>query len=127
MNKTFTKAVPNEIYIDDFSENKTAEYEYNGPETLLIETYGAGGNLIIVDERRPLAENSDVRYVELDANERPDVAYFLLSRSELDEHTFEELINDYDGSTYLSVTNPRMQDYYSLWYDPTLPDPWIFL
>jgi len=126
MNKTFTIAVPNEIYINDFSENKTAEYEYDGPETLLIETYGFGGNLTIVDERRPLAEASDVRYVELDANERPDVAYYLVSRAELIEHTFEEVTNDYDGSTYLLMTNPRIQDYYSLWYDPTASDPWIF-
>jgi hypothetical protein len=119
--------IPNEIYIDDFSENKTIEWEYIGPETLLIESIGAGGSLSIVEERRLfLGEGSLVQYVELDANARPDVAYYLITRPNLIEHTFTDVINEYDGSVYKLVTNPRIQDYYQLWYDATMPDPWLF-
>jgi len=127
MNKTFTMKIPNEIYIDDFSENKTIEWEYIGPETLLIETIGAGGAISIVEERRPfLSEDSSIRYIELNANDRPDVAYYLVTRPDSIEHTVEEVINEYDGSVYLHVTNPRIQDYYQLWYDASMPDPWLF-
>jgi hypothetical protein len=127
MNKTFTMKIPNEIYLDDFSENKTIEWEYIGPETLLIETVGAGGAISIVDERRPfLGEASPIQYIELNANDRPDVAYYLVTRSDLIVHTFEDIINDYDGSTYTRVSNPRIQDYYQLWYDASMPDPWLF-
>lgn len=125
MKKTFTMRIPNEIYIDDFSENKTVEYEYDGPETLLIETYGDGGCLSIVEERKE-NPSPEIIYVEIDANIDTAAAYYLVTRGNLIEIETAESINEYDGSVYVYQSNPRIQDYYQLWYDRGNPDRWTF-
>lgn len=118
-------SIPNEIYINDFSENKTVEYEYDGPETLLIETYGDGGSLAIVEERME-NPSSEIIYVEVDANVDTAVAYYLITRADLIEIETAESINEYDGSVYVYQLNPRIQDYYQLWYDRGSATKWTF-
>jgi hypothetical protein len=123
MNKLFTISIPDEIYIDNFLENKTAQYTYNGPQILLVAIRGNSSNMILVEQRDQLS-GLDVTYVEINAEVDTTVAYFLTTQSATVDYTFEDIVNDYDGSIYVSVSNPRIQDYYKLTYTQGNPGKW---
>ena len=123
MIQQFTLKIPNEIFIDNFSENKTITLEYNGPETLLIEVDGQGTVFKIVDEPRILIEPDQMSYVELKASEHIEAAYYISTASNPFTHEHEDIVNP-DGSIYTAVSNPRIQDYYSLRYSKGTVDLW---
>ena len=125
MIQQFTLKIPNEIFIDNFSENKTITLEYNGPETLLIEIDGQGTVFKIVDEPRILIEPDQMSYVELKASEHIQAAYYISTASKPFTIEHEDIVNP-DGSIYTAVSNPRIQDYYSLRYSKGTVDLWEF-
>jgi hypothetical protein len=123
MIQQFTLKIPNEIFIDNFSENKTITLEYNGPETLLIEVDGQGTVFKIVDEPRILLEPDQLSYVELNASEHIEAAYYITSANKPFTIEHEDIVNP-DGSIYTAISNPRIQDYYSLRYSKGTVDMW---
>ena len=125
MIQQFTLKIPNEIFIDNFSENKTITLEYNGPETLLIEVDGQGTVFKIVDEPRILIEPDQMSYVELKASEHIEAAYYISTASKPFTIEHEDIVNP-DGSIYTAISNPRIQDYYSLRYSKGTVDLWEF-
>lgn len=125
MIQQFTLKIPNEIFIDNFSENKTITLEYNGPETLLIEIDGQGTVFKIVDEPRILIEPDQMSYVELKASEHIQAAYYISTASKPFAHEHEDIVNP-DGSIYTAISNPRIQDYYSLRHSKGTVDLWEF-
>ena len=125
MIQQFTLKIPNEIFIDNFSENKTITLEYNGPETLLIEIDGQGTVFKIVDEPRILIEPDQMSYVELKASEHIQAAYYISTAGKPFTIEHEDIVNP-DGSIYTAISNPRIQDYYSLRYSKGTVDLWEF-
>jgi hypothetical protein len=129
MKQKFTQKIPNEIYIDDFSDNKVMELEYNGPDTLLLEVDGNGTAFKIVEEARPMLEPTSYMYhIELNAADAIEAAHYIYTHA--DEHIYENIdIPNPDGSIYIAVSNPRIQDYYRLTYQPAgldMPGIWHF-
>lgn len=114
MKKTFTYNVPNELWVNDFSDGLTAAATYDGPETIDV----------LVDRDRVINWGSEIpeninketqKVVTVDANQLPNVAYFITNAANLPEHEFEDETMP-DGSIYKKVKNPSIFDYYQLFY-----------
>lgn len=118
MQKEFTINVPDQLWVDKWTENKTQTLTYDGPEKYYV---------IVTDQQvvsqwsaEPLEADSEQRgnpfVVELDATAHTDVAYWLLHHADPIEHIFEDEIN-HDGSIYKKISNPSIRDIYSAQYD----------
>lgn len=117
MEKTFNKAVPDELYIDSFAQNKTTSYTYTGPETVKVivdRIYGGVQHVLLPGELD--THNQELSTViTVDANTATDVAYFLTNPiSGTRQFETEDLPGDY---TYQKLTNPTIRDYYQINYD----------
>jgi hypothetical protein len=118
MEKTFSKAVPDELYIDSFAQNKTATYTYEGPETfvVLVEKSLGGVLQVLQPGEEPQFYNQDqVAAITIDATTAPDIAKYLFDNT-TPERQFEteELPGD---KTYQKITNPTLRDYYLVNYN----------
>jgi len=117
MSITFTKKVPDELYVDSFDKELEATYSYDGPETfkvLVEKTSGLVSNII--------EDNDDFRYnqehyaiVDVDSSLNPDVADYIFNTA-TPERIFEDEILA-DGSIYKKITNPTLRDYFSIQYN----------
>jgi hypothetical protein len=117
MEKTFNKAVPDELYIDSFAQNKTKTYTYTGPETVKVivdRIYGGVQHVLLPGELD--THNQELSTViVVDAETATDVAYFLTnSITGTREFETEDLPGEY---TYQKLTNPTIRDYYKINYD----------
>jgi hypothetical protein len=122
MKKTFTYKTPNEIWIDDFSNNLTSSVTYDGPKKIYVLV--SGESIISWSEENYEFYNKETcKVVELDAGLHPDIAYFLTVTPE--PHEFEDETNP-DGSIYQKIKNPSIRDYYELKYIDNSEDdnPW---
>lgn len=118
MSITFTKDIPNEPYVDDYSDGKKLELTYSGPEVIKVLVSRDHGSLqgIRLDEDSRYNEERDM-VVEIISKDEPDVAYFVdyvLPDSYKHEFKDETLP---DGSVYQQIINANIKDYFSLSYD----------
>lgn len=116
MNITFTKPVPDELWVDSFTANNTMELTYSGPETVQVLVEKDIGTFILCDDETRY--NPDLQFkMTIDATAMPDIAYFVTNR-ELPRDEYEYETEDLPGGlTYERITNPSLFDYYSLFYD----------
>lgn len=119
MSKTFTISVPDQLWVDTWSTNKTESYIYSGPNTLyvLINDFTDAVSYWS-EEPIDLPTGSTDFVVELDAtnDDNVPVAHFLHSQGIEHEYTYEDETN-HDGSVYQKITNPVIQDYFDIKYD----------
>lgn len=117
MEKTFSKPVPDELYIDSFAQSKTASYTYTGPETLnVIVDSQLGGVEHILLPGETMAYNPELQtQITLDANTATDVAYYVTNTA-TPEREFETE-NLPGNNTYEKLTNPTIRDYYNINYN----------
>jgi hypothetical protein len=110
MKKTITLNVPNELWVNDYSENKTAKFVYDGPSVIWV-LHTNEGNVIGFSEQEP--EDSNKMKVDIAAAtpEEIAVAIFAVSMGATHEYIFEDETN-YDGSVHKKITNPRVSDYF---------------
>lgn len=110
MNKTITLKVPNELWVDDFSQNKTASFEYDGPDVLWL-THTDAGQLLGFAEQEP----EGTRSIKVDIASATDAeiaaAIIATTASVSHQYTYEDELN-YDGSIYKKITNPKLSDYF---------------
>lgn len=112
MKKKFTVDIPDEIWVDKWEENKKLSLTYEGPEKLYA-LIGHDNDFKIWSEEPIEATFKLDRVVEVDANEKPEIAYFLYNQGKEYEHKFVEETN-YDGSIHMAISNPRLHDYFTL-------------
>jgi hypothetical protein len=122
MEKTFTINVPDQLWVDDWSNNKTETYTYTGPEKLYVLINDKTDSIILYStEEIVIPEESNDFVIEVNANEDTNVpvAHYLISKGADHEYTYEDEIN-YDGSIHKKITNPLISDYFDLNYDRAL-------
>lgn len=113
MSLTFTKKVPDELYIDSFKDNKSVTYEYDGPAKLLLLIEKQSGSISGVLNSEDDRFNPDFyELLVLDASVHTDVAYYVY-HTDIPERVFESetLI---DGTTYEKIANPTLRDFYQV-------------
>lgn len=116
MQKEFTIAVPDEYWVDSWTENKTMTWVYQGPDTLYIlldhqEIIKSWSQEEIVRD-----ESTDVEKVRiLHAEEDLAAAHWLTSLGRDHQYQYAESTN-HDGSIYRYYTNPRIRDLFELFY-----------
>lgn len=118
MEKTFNKAVPDELYIDSFAQNKTISYVYNGPNTLqvIVDKELGGVQYVSTVPNEVIRFNPELQVkLTVDANTDTDVAYYLTNdATPAREFETEQLPGN---KTYQKVTNPTIRDYYTINYN----------
>lgn len=120
MEKTITANVPNELWVADFSANKTANFNYNGPQNLWI-IVEQDNSVVDYSETEPaLSENKTAVVVDMATSslDKQQAATLLVMRDTEYEYTYTPETN-HDGSIYQRITNPRLSDYYTLRYNPS--------
>lgn len=116
MLKKFTIKIPNELYINNFSENKTIEFEYDGPEELIVQIWNDISVIGIVEEIPELYDTDTTYFITLNCSEHTEAAYWLLESKKDHVYEFEDVLNP-DGSIYKKVLNPRFMDIYTIEYN----------
>lgn len=113
MRKEFTIAVPDEYWVNSWTEGKTMSWTYEGPEKIYV-IASVQGQLISYQEEEIFRDtDSPEKIIVIDAETDTDVAYYLISQPEEHVYEFAEEIN-HDGSTHRFFTNPRIQDLFYL-------------
>lgn len=117
MEKTFSIPLPNELWVNAFTENKTIRYSYNGPDIVSVEIREGDTIGAVISDLNDYTLSPSSKIVEVSGANETDIAYGLLS-AELphDDHVFEDVVN-HDGSIYQRITNPHFQDIYTLEYN----------
>jgi hypothetical protein len=110
MKKTINLNVPNELWVDDFSEGKTQSFTYDGPEKLWL-SYAEDGQALSVSEQEPVGGNRIEINVSSASNEEMAAVILLTQNLTQYEYEFEDELN-HDGSIYKKITNPKLSDFY---------------
>src|SRR6056300_1390633 len=119
MGKTFTVNVPDQLWLNSWTENKTESYTYEGPNTWNVVV--CGESLLASDWSEDTIEaDSGTKdfVVTLDATDDANlpVAYFMHTQGAEHEYTEEDETN-HDDSVYKKITNPLIHDYFDVGYD----------
>src|SRR6056300_235377 len=131
----FTISLPNQPYVDDFSEGLTAQGYYTGLRYLKVQVRESDGLILEIDaEGETLKDlNSTLKFARegnymltIDATEHPWEAAYLANHLETDITNYREELGttDADGNpefweySYSEEGNPMHQIYYinDLWY-----------
>jgi len=124
MEKTFTVNVPDDLWVDAWTENKTTSYTYNGPETLNVVVSLEGDFDVITwsdgEIDRTIDEEKE-QLVTIDANTDTGVAYHFWHAADEWEYTYDTITN-HDDSTHEEINNPRLRDIYDPKWTPA--DGW---
>ena len=119
MSKTFTINIPDQLWVDSWTENKTETYEYSGPNTwnVLIDGLTNLASEWSEESMEPLSGTKDF-VVTVDATDDTNlpVAHFMNTQGIDHEYTYEDETN-HDGSVYQKITNPLIHDYFTIKYD----------
>jgi hypothetical protein len=119
MEKTLTIKIPNELWVNDFSENKTADFTYSGPDRvwLLVEKTGVSVtvNPVTYTAEPQVLENQVAVPIEIATANEAELAAAIILQPELTPHkyTHTKQIN-YDDSVYYAISNPKLSDYYDV-------------
>lgn len=116
MSISYTYPIPDELYVNKFDQNLEYNGSYTGPKKLYLLVQD-GEPVTVWSESSIDTEYDKVnaKVVELDTNAFPAVADYLVSGSEPYTFTFRT-VNNIDGSTHQEISNPRLRDYYTLYY-----------
>jgi len=132
MEKQFTIKVPDEIWIDSWETGKTETYTYVGPESIkvLVETTDEFDIVEWTENEfdRDIRHNEKV--IEFNVtDENVSIAHYIVTNPADFEYEEREVIN-HDGSLYLEVLHPPIQDYFDLLFksgdfilEPIIKDP----
>lgn len=112
MQKTITLAVPNELWVDDFSNGDVQDFTYDGPDTVWLTHTDAGGLLGYVTEE-PVSGNSHRVDIASASDEEVAAAIIATQQADAYEYTYEDELN-HDGSIYKRISNPRVSDFYTV-------------
>lgn len=114
----FTKKIPDELWVDNFSKGLTATYVYDGPDKVYVIVDNENGQHVGLTVDKDYHEYNENQFdkLEIDATVDTDIAYYLttLTNPVTREYNEVKLVN---GETYQEVSNPRIQDYYTIKYD----------
>lgn len=111
-NVTYNYAVPDECWINDFSSNLTMEFEYIGPEELIVTIPRPCGSAYAQALAGPVYDYEFQLTMNVTANpELLPYADLLWERPDGLEVETEERTDSY-GFTYTEVTNRTIHDYY---------------
>lgn len=119
MEKTLTIKIPNELWVDNFSENKTADFTYSGPDKVWFLVEKTDISVIVspvtYTTEPEVRENQIAVPVEIATATEAELAAAIILQPELTPHkyTHTKQIN-YDGSTYYAISNPKLNDYYDV-------------
>lgn len=125
MEKTLTLKVPNELWVNDFSQNKTATYTYTGPDKvwLLVEP-NTGTVFDELYEIKPDADNAgskELLEINISTASEAELAAVIGIKRKLSSepyvYTYVDQTN-HDGSIYKAISNPTIFDYYTFKYVP---------
>jgi hypothetical protein len=114
MQKTITVNVPDELWVSGFTQNKTAEFTYNGPDRIwaVIEENFVSPTYY-TEEPTSLPERKQAKEIVLATATDTEVAAAIILVNSADEHTYTYADEtNHDGSIYKRITNPRLQDIY---------------
>ena len=117
MKKTLTIKVPNQLWVDDFTENKTETFQYDGPSKIWIKSVN-GEITPNFYEEEPISESHEATIVfPIDISTATEtelaVAILFVHGPDTVEYEFEDETN-YDGTVYKKITNPKLNDYYTV-------------
>ena len=124
MEKTLTIKIPNKLWVYDFSENKTADFTYSGPDKVwfLIEKIDTRVyvNPITYITEPQVRENEVAVAVEIATATEAELAAAIILQPESAPYvyTYTKQIN-YDESVYYKISNPKLNDYYRVATSPT--------
>ena len=119
MEKTLTIKIPNELWVNDFSENKTADFTYSGPDKVWFLVEKTGISVIVspvtYTTEPQVRENQVAVPIEIATATEAELAAAIILQPELTPHqyTHTKQIN-YDGSIYYAISNPKLDDYYDV-------------
>lgn len=119
MEKTLTIKIPNELWVDDFSENKTADFTYSGPDKVWFLVEKTGTNVIVspvtYTTKPEVRENQIAVPVEIATATEAELAAAIILQPELTPYQYTHTKQtNYDGSVYYAISNPRLKDYYGV-------------
>lgn len=118
MSISFSKDIPNEPYIDDYSEGKKLDLVYSGPDIVRVLVSKENGFItgINLDEDSKYNQERDL-LVEVVAKDNPAAAYFFtyVCPSDYNHEFIDEVLPD--GSVYQQITNATIKEYFWLSYD----------
>ena len=119
MEKTFTVNVPDDLWVDLWTEENTAEYTYSGAESINV-VVSLTGTFDIVRWSEDAIEdaNEDTeQVVVLDANTHTSIAKTLQGSVSDYEYTYTTITN-HDDSTHDEMSNPQITDMYEASWTP---------
>ena len=114
MQKTITVNVPDELWVSGFTQNKTADFTYNGPEVIWVVI---DNNFVsptyYTEEPTGLQQGRIAKQITLATASDAEIAAAIMLVNSSDEHTYTYTNEtNHDGTTYKRLTNPRLQDIY---------------
>jgi hypothetical protein len=119
MIKEFTYQIPDDLYVEGITGNKTVTYTYDGPEKFSVLVNSDGIVYEVDPNPDELTSKSLEELVEIDANKTPEVAYFFghfLLKTFEHEYEFNEEVMD-NGDIYRFPKNPILWDVYYVLYN----------
>ena len=114
MEKILTLNVPNELWVNDFSENKTVQYTYTGPNKVWLTAefdQSISGDIF---ETEPETQKTKIE-IDIATASEAELAAVIANKQRLDtEYTYTYTdVPNHDGSTYTKISNPKVGDYYT--------------
>lgn len=120
MEKILTLDVPNELWVNDFSENKTKAYTYTGPAKVWLTVEPDGSISGEIYETEPVTQKTKLE-IDIAAATNKELAAVIANKQKLDTaytYTYTDVPN-HDGSIYTEISNPQVGDYYTFRYNTT--------
>jgi len=119
MEKTLTIKIPNELWVNDFSENKTADFTYSGPDKVWFLVEKTDTSVIVSPvtyaAEPQVRENQIAVAVEIATATEAELAAAIILQPELTPHQYTHTKQtNYDGSVYYAISNPKLNDYYDV-------------
>jgi len=121
MEKILTLNVPNELWVNDFSENETVQYTYTGPAKVWLTAEVDQSISGQIFETEPETEKTKIEIDIANASESA-LAAVIANKQRLEgsyTYTYTDVTN-HDGSIYKKLANPQVGDYYTFKYNPSL-------
>lgn len=114
MKKTIELNVPNELWVNDFSEAKKASFVYEGPEVIWLTAQD--GMLLpsfSTEEPLDLPLSRQAKKVEISKATKEEVAAAILAVNKPEKHEYKYVDEiNHDGSIYKKITNPLLSDFF---------------
>lgn len=124
MQKEFTIKVPDEIWVNKWSEGREETYTYKGPEKIFVRVEKNEVMREWYERKEDVPLEDGEKVMEVDASEQPDVAHWFVTTDE--DHVYEYVtITNHNGSTHEEKANPTIHDYFEAQYAFNRPKIWL--